>query len=235
MKKVTSRLKHLKLFPQTPLELLVRQGRLDVVEQCRKRCLELAEPSFALTEPLMLTRQAAGMTLASLCNEAAAHLEELRDLLEMEFGVEPDGVSTVKKLDLVPQQPTADFVSDVAKLLGNMGDLLLVFRLLDCVAQVPGRVSDLLGAATVLMYVKHSALLAVRYLVFAPARSPAEDVVKLLRVVRLLAMAGRIRSAFATASMVMKLTRGAFRRDAADAVMAIKRSYLKIAIPKPQH
>lgn len=128
-------------------------------------------------------------------------------------------------LDSLREQALPDFISDVARLLANLADLHLAFRLMDCLSQLPGRIFDLLNAATLLVHIKSSALLAVRYLLSSGERSPAEDVLKLLRIVRLLAMAGRFRSALATARLIVQSTRGRLRRDAVEAVRAIKRAY----------
>jgi hypothetical protein len=180
----------------------------------------------------MRLQHVSGASLAALCEVAAAHLGELHELMEIERPEESrsDG-QDARDLEALRQQPPADFLSDVGKLLANLGDWALVFRLLDCLSQVQGRVADMIDASTVLMHAKKNPLMAVRYLVLSRSRTPVEDVLKMLRIVRLLALASRFRSALATAAMIMRSTRGKLRRDAVDAVRAIQQAYLRVALP----
>jgi hypothetical protein len=231
MSKEPFNLVNLNVLAKAPLELAVRKMRHGVVEACRKRCLQLADPAQALLEPGLSVRSANGLSLASVCQEAAEHLGELCEVIEVEAS--HDGGQILSNQDdstLVAAMSPFDFLSGVAKLLANLADFSLAFRLLDGLAQLPGRVADMLDAATVVMFVKRSALTAVRYLVFSKGRSPAEDVLRLLRVVRLLALAGRLRSAMAAARIVLRSTRGMFRKDAMQAVQAIQQRYLAPAV-----
>ena len=250
MKKSAFNLRLLKVMPTSPLENLVRQGSLPAVAVCRKRLQTVCSPAVCATEPVMQLRQASGLTMEALCREANVHLEDLQELMEMELGVtqvedasasegmaasvEPaaelntENAPAPATLDSLREQVLPDFISDVARLLANLADLHLAFRLMDCLSQLPGRIFDHLNAATLLVHIKSSALLAVRYLLSSGERSPAEDVLKLLRIVRLLAMAGRFRSALATARLIVQSTRGRLRRDAVEAVRAIKCAYFMV-------
>ncbi len=239
-------------MPTSLLESLVRDGSLGAVAVCRTRLQAMCLPAFCATESVMQLRQASGLTMASLCSEANVHLEDLEELMEMELGVAQvedantsgdasdkpvadansklsvENAPAQAALDSLREQALPDFISDVAKLLANLADLDLAFRLMDCLSQLPGRIFDHLNAATLLVHIKSSALLAVRYLLSSGERSPAEDVLKLLRIVRLLAMAGRFRSALATARLIVQSTRGRLRRDAVEAVRAIKGAYFMV-------
>jgi hypothetical protein len=228
----------LKVLGVTPLETAVRSGLVALVAACQERCTQWAKPAAARDVPELQTRNTNGITLAAMCQVAARHLLDLQDFMEIKFNVtalptsgakasdDAQAVDTVNPVDHYLAAAPMTLLSDLAKLLANLGDLRLAFWLLDGLAQLPGRVADLLNAATVLMYIKSSALLAVRYLVFSRERSAVEDVIKLMRIIRLLALAGRLQSALNTARIVLRATRGAFRRDAMLSVKAIQKSYL---------
>ncbi|SNT10384.1 hypothetical protein SAMN06265795_11419 [Noviherbaspirillum humi] len=220
------KLPRLKTFPESELENRVRGGDAAVVRGCATHIRKWLKKPDARTRALLDLRISGHQRLVHVVEMVLNILKDLRDYLEMhqkEKKKQNDAAFVEKMVNAAGRE---GLLSEIGKLLANLGMTRSAFLVLHSIGYCCNRIGDVLSAALVAIRLHSSGLAAIRYLIRFPTKGPVEQVLILLRAVRLLAFIGHLRSAFDLARIVIGATKGSLRKNAVDAVAAIRKQYL---------
>lgn len=222
-------LPNLNIFPETSLEKSVRAGEVKEIDRSMAAFEKILESAEQRDRMMLGQKCTADKTLQQIILDALKKMKELRSYVEMEAGKEFRTDETAE--NRVPETTAVTnwtfLFSQWGKLFANLRLLRLAFQIFNGLSVCFQQIANVMDGAAVLLRLHSNTMMPIRYLMKFPVKSPLMQIFILLRVMRMLALVGMIKSAHDLSRMVIGCTKGPMRKDAISGVVRIRQVYIE--------